>query len=303
MPGSFIVSLDCEGKWGMADKIGPEHGFITEASLTEAYARLLAAFGRHGVPATFAFVGAFVLDEAGRRRHRDLFRDIPYEGRNWLRNYRLAEAAGALDGWFCPAALDMALEGGHEIASHGFSHVPFDDPATPDADLAADIEAAVEVGRARGVPPRTFVYPRNRVGRTRLLAANGFGAYRTLLPGRGQILKLLREFNVLERSQPDGTVRDGLLEIPAGYFLNWRQGIRRRVPRAVTRARWSSVLGHAARTGGVAHLWLHPHNIISAPETLGVLDRILGRAARLRDAGDLLIETQADYLDRLAGTS
>ena len=44
MPGTFIISLDCEGYWGIADR---DHaiasGFITQNALIRAYASLVTA--------------------------------------------------------------------------------------------------------------------------------------------------------------------------------------------------------------------------------------------------------------------
>ena len=71
------------------------------------------------------------------------------------------------------------------------------------------------------------------------------------------------------------------------------------MPRAVTVRRWKTLLDRAADTGGVAHLWFHPHNFITAPSTRRTLDDILAHAARLRDAGRLEIVTQEQYCEAL----
>ena len=78
---------------------------------------------------------------------------------------------------------------------------------------------------------------------------------------------LAAEFNTHPSPQPEEPGDRTLIAIPPGYFFNWRFGARRRVPREVTVARWSNLLRRTAREGGVAHLWLHPHNLITAPDT------------------------------------
>ena len=299
MPGTFIISLDCEGKWGMADKIGPEHDFITHRNLIVAYKTIVDAFALYGIKATFAFVGAFTLTEAERARYLPHVVETPYRGTDWNAHFLEAKARGEMDGWFCPEALDIAQAAGHEIASHGFTHVPFDDPQMPAATLDADLAAAVAVAKAKGYAIDTFVYPRNQVGHTDLLTKHGIGAYRTFLPSMNRIASLMREMNVMGTSQAHG-LRDGeLVVIPAGYFLNWRQGLRKRVPKAVTVRRWQSILKHAARHDGVAHLWLHPHNIISGPETMDVLSDILALVSRMRDTGKIVVQTQVEYARRV----
>src|SRR5690606_13782472 len=164
----------------MADRIGPHHdAFLTQEALTTAYRRLLALFARHEVPATFAFVMAFTLDEAERRRARDLFRDVAVEGQNWLGHYRRAEQLNNFAGWHCPEALDLVrAQPQHEIACHGFSHLPLAEDTTSAADAQRELAAAGEVARWKGLNLETFVYPRNQVGHSRLLPAQGYRGYR-----------------------------------------------------------------------------------------------------------------------------
>lgn len=222
-----------------------------------------------------------------------------YRGVDWNRSFLAAKASGEIDGWFCPEALEMARAAGHEIASHGFTHVPFDDPQMSVQILDDELNAAVAVAKTKGYTIKSFVYPRNQVGHTDLLAKHGISAYRTFLPTANRISSLIREMNVLGTSQAHGW-RDGeLVVIPAGYFLNWLQGLRKRIPKAVTVHRWKSILKHAARHDGVAHLWFHPHNIISGPETMDVLSDILAIVARMRDAGQIVVQTQSEYASQI----
>ena len=56
----------------------------------------------------------------------------------------------------------------------------------------------------------------------------------------------------------------------------------------------------AARTGRVFHLWTHPFNLgVRSEELLEGLDRILGEAACLRDAGELDILPMGEIAERL----
>ena len=79
-------------------------------------------------------------------------------------------------------------------------------------------------------------------------------------------------------------------------FINWRSGARKLVPTAVTRRRARNLLGDAVRTGGVAHFWLHPENIASAPATLANLEAVVSEIVRMRDAGQIRVETQLSAL-------
>lgn len=295
MAGTMIISLDCEGKWGMADHIGPEHHIITENNLNKAYIKLVNLLREYDIKATFAFVSAFILNENDRKNFEYFFQDVEYRGENWLRCYRDAQLSGNLDGWFCPQAFELAAANGHEIASHGFMHLPFDDPNSNLEDISRELEGVRAVSEAKGVSPTTFIFPRNTVGHLSYLRNNGFIGYRTRLNVAGRLQSLAREMNILEKSQVVSKVTDGLVPIPAGHFLNWRHGLRRFIPKSVTVSRWKSILNDAASTDSVAHLWLHPHNLISAPSTADTLQAVLAYAAKLRNAGLINIQTQHEY--------
>ena len=301
MAGRFIISLDCEGKWGMADCLtAHHHQFLTRENLIAAYEKILRLFARHEIPATFAFVMNFTLSEDERREIGDRLCDVQVEGRNWLRNFRKAEASGEMDGWFCPEALDMVrARPEHEIGCHGFCHAPLAEAAIARDAAVQEIASAWEVARMKGLSLRTFIYPRNQIGYLDALGASGYAGYRARppqLPGKiGRIANLAAELNVLTKSQSAEPDRAGMITIPSGYFLNWRRGARAAIPASVTRLRWRRILADAARHERTAHVFLHPHNIIDAPSTADLLDDLLGEAARLRAAGALDIVTQAEY--------
>lgn len=304
MPGTFILSLDCEGKWGMADGLTADHHrWLTAPRLRDAYGRILRLFAERRIDATFAFVTAFLLSPDQQRARDDLFQDQPIEGRNWLASFREAQRTGNLDGWTMPELLDaVRAHPGHEIGCHGFSHLPLGPDLVSRDVMRREVAAAAAVAGELGVAPVTFVYPRNLVGHPEELRALGFAGYRDRLPVRpgplGRLGNLLSEFDLAERPQPDADAGDPVA-IPSGHFFNWRLGLRRRVPRGVTVARWRGMLDRAARDGGVVHLWLHPHNVISAPETFDVLADVVALVAERRDRGLLAVETQAGYCARL----
>ena len=298
-PARFIVSLDCEGKWGMADHLQPyHHRLLTDEALAAAYEGLVEMFGRYAIPATFAFVMAFLL--APEERNRFSQQLVGDAGDQWLAAYREAVSSGRLDGWHQPRALDIVQSAGiHEIACHGFCHRPLGEDAASRAAADAELDAALEVASAKGLKLDTFVFPRNRPGHMETLRSHGFIGFRQRLsrPGGpvGRLLNLAEEFNVWAAPQHTSLVVSGLVPIPSGRFLNWRFGPRRGVPLGVTRARWRHQLRSATRTGDVVHLWLHPHNLITGPETAELLETILREVAAMRDRGEVSVLTQRDY--------
>jgi peptidoglycan/xylan/chitin deacetylase (PgdA/CDA1 family) len=297
----FIVSLDCEGKWGMADHLQPyHHQLITDEALARAYEQLVGIFGRYEIAATFAFVMAFILNAGEREQFAT--RLAGDKSDPWLKSYREAVRTGQLNGWHQPLALDLVRTNeAHEIACHGFCHRPLDETSISTADAIAELDAALEVARIKALPLKTFVYPRNRPGHQSLLRARGFIGYRQRLrrpPGViGRLTSLVEEFNAFAPAQQPARRGDTLVPIPSGRFLNWQFGLRKRVPAAVTLARWRHQLRRACDHGGVVHLWLHPHNLITGPGTAELLDQILTEVAALRNAAKLRVVTQQQYCE------
>jgi hypothetical protein len=297
----FIVSLDCEGKWGMADHLKPyHHELITDDALAQVYEQLVDIFARYEIPATFAFVMAFVLNASERERFAaQLTGD---EGDRWLKPYREAVTGGRLDGWHQPAALDLVqADKRHEIACHSFCHRPLHEGAISSAGASTELDTALEVASLKSLPLSTFVFPRNRPGHLNVLRAHGFIGYRQRLrrpPGvLGRAVSLVEEFNTFARPQHPAPITNGLVPIPSGRFLNWQFGLRKRVPASFTTARWRHQLRGACQNGGVVHLWLHPHNLITGPSTGALLEQVLAEAAALRDQGKLRAVTQQQYCE------
>jgi peptidoglycan/xylan/chitin deacetylase (PgdA/CDA1 family) len=299
MTGTFILSLDCEGKWGMADVLKPyHHQLLTNDALACVYDDLIKLFAEYDVPATFAYVLAFTLSASERRNFAHL---LERNGRNdpWLSHFWAAEQRGEVEGWFQPKALDVVQEDGrHEIACHSFCHRPLGDGDISAEEAGAELDAAEMVGRSKGLSLKTFIFPRNNVGHLTTLRQKGYLGYREVLRrSGGRAASLAAEFNIRPAPQPalGPSSQEELIAIPAGYFFNWRFGVRRFVPPAVTVRRWKSLLKEAASSGDVAHLWLHPHNLITGPGTREPLRQVLAYAARLRCKGQLEIKTQERY--------
>ena len=300
MSSDFIISLDCEGMWGMADRPYDQRSFVTREGLTKIYKDLLKMFAVYEIPTTFAFVGMFVLSDQEREEFEPQLGEMLYRGQDWLTQFRAEREASWFDDWFCPEAFEAVQnDGRHEIGTHGFTHIPFDGPDTPTDLYEREWELVKKLGRKRGVDFKTLIYPRNRVGHVELLPQAGISGYRDLLVQKGPVARVIQEFNIFEKCQPHEPKSAGTQLIPAGYFWNWRHGARAFVPSSVTRLRWKTILKSAAETDGVAHLWSHPHNFISGPSGLDGFEEVLKHAAKLRDQGKMSIKTQEQYIDSL----
>lgn len=294
MPARFILSLDCEGKWGIADALArSDRHDLADDKLRGAYGSILNLLDEYQIEATFAFAGAFsqTAEEFARIRPEieRLSRIAPGYLVPALRDIDDTDGAG----WHGRHLVDAVAESrtAHEVALHGVTHVPW---TRMDDDFA---EAEMRLFERLAGPvrdSRTFVYPRNLVAHTNILAAHGFEGFRAARPSRTRLSSLLSEFNLLQA--PEQPLRgDGIAPIPAGFFLNWRSGLRRLVPPALTLLRARKLLDRAVVVGGVVHYWLHPENVASAPDTMELLRSLVREVAIRRDAGHCEVMTQLGY--------
>jgi peptidoglycan/xylan/chitin deacetylase (PgdA/CDA1 family) len=294
VPARFILSFDCEGKWGSADVLTADHRRdFTNDKLRDAYGAILAILDEYGVGATFAFAGAFSQSASGLSRIRPELEALANKAPDYLRPaLRDIDETGG-DGWHGATLVESvgAARTPHEIALHGVTHVPWRQMD------AAFVEAELRLFKRLEGPvrdSRTFVYPRNMVAHADALAAHGFLGFRAARPHRTRLGSLLSELNLFERPEQE-RIGNEIVAIPAGYFLNWQSGARRLVPPAITTLRAKRLLDRAAETDAIVHYWLHPENIATAPSTLELLDVLVREVAARRDAGRCHVLTQLGY--------
>lgn len=283
----FILSLDCEGKWGVADCLTAAHTqLLSDDKLRSAYWSIRALLDEFAIPATFAVVGLFAAgaDRLARLPHREIARRLPYTAR-----VMDELAAGRFDGWSAPWLHDL-ISVNDEWACHGVTHSPFDQLSLEQLDY--------EFSLADGELGRTIVFPRNRVAHVDQLGRWGFIGYRSARE-RSRLMNLVAETWPFTGADRDPIVTTGVITIPAGHFINRRSGPRKAVPRELSRLRADHIFRDAVSKGGVVHFWTHPENIAEAPRTLDNLRDILALAASYRDRGEIELLTQRDYVQRL----
>ncbi|MBS1831681.1 MAG: polysaccharide deacetylase family protein, partial [Acidobacteria bacterium] len=241
------------------------------AEREQAITRLLDLLAKHGIPATWAIVGALFEDGADDLLHApDLIEEIQR----------------------CPVP--------QEIGSHTFTH-PVMTMVTREQ-AHRQFALAVESAAKAGVRPRTIIFPRNQIAHLDLAREYGFTCYRTPEPrwycGAGErdpLSRLGHLADVLAATTPRSVepVLDefGMMAIPGSMLYTPSFGIRRHIPAAlrVTRARRG--LQEAIRNRNVFHLWFHPTDIVvNMNEMLAGLDQILHLVATYRDAGELEVQ-------------
>jgi hypothetical protein len=263
---------------------------ITDESLRWAYSKLFTLLEQYELRATFAVVGLFVAGQDSTRAH---LREMASSAacREWLKIPMEALESKAIDGWFYEELPRLVKQSGqHELASHGYSHLPFMWQGFSDELAHHELSAMQRLSLENAWGIRSMVFPRNQVAFTHLLGQYGIEKFRPSTEGEGlvhRVRSLLGEFNVRASSE---TLSAGQA-VPAGRFINWRSGARLVVPPPVTTFRWKRILQHAADTGRCAHLWFHPHNLITGKNQISLVGDILRIAGDHVRRGDLKSET------------
>jgi len=279
--GSLCISIDLELAWGTWDRPSAEHHGRCRAHEREIVASLVELFERYEVRATWAIVGRLLEREDG--------------------------AAGDPI-WFAPDLVERVREARvpQDIGSHSFAHVYFGQ--TDREVLRADLAAARRVHERHGLPFRSFVFPRNQVAHLDLLREAGIRVFRSVDVGwhtavrerlggpAGRIANLADKVLPVPPAVVYPIDHGGLLELPSSMLLMARNGMRRAIHPAALYAKAALGLERARRARGIFHLWFHPSNFYyDLPVQLATLEKIVRRAARLRDRGGLEIRAMDGF--------
>ena len=300
----FILSFDCEGKWGMADDPAmASNNPIGDDSLIKAYTRIFEVLEKYEIPATFALVGLFAGQYEEYVESRDqLLESKPHE--EWLKIPEQSFAAGLLDGWFYPGLVEnIRSKGLHEIASHSYSHLPLHNVEVTKGSFSTELKFVKQWQERNSVELSTFIFPRNQIQYQEALKDYDYLGFRQCdvqNAAYANRLKILQDECNIRRKSDVHSANAEPIAIPPGTFLNWRHGPRRVIPEQLTLKRWSNVLRHAVNTGGVAHLWLHPHNLITAKGQDQLLESAVSMVAKMHKNGQLNPVTQKQYCEQLS---
>ncbi|MXR19067.1 polysaccharide deacetylase family protein [Halobacterium bonnevillei] len=270
--GAVVISLDTELEWGF-------HGFDANHHLSSDGSRersninqLLSLFESFDSPATWAIVGHLFLDACDGHHH-----DIPsptYEEapKGWWAEDpgQSRETAPLRYGRDIVESIHESPVP-HEIGCHTFSHVLCCRKGFSKEILCEELHAWIDVAAAFDAEPFSVVFPRNEVAHLDALVETGFRVYRGTSPewpllfdsGIGPFQVYLKY--LLGRPAPvvePVRVEESLWELPASQHLNYDppyfSHVDKLLDRRLTRAR--KAIQEVAESGGVYHLWTHPHN-------------------------------------------
>ncbi len=298
--GSVVISLDAELGWGFHDL--PALPAERVARARWGWKQTLELLDAYEIPATWAVVGHLMLGECDGRHenHPTPPGWFERERTDWADRPDLRFGTGLVS-----AILDSPI--GHEIGSHSFSHVLFDDADTT-ADIArAECERAIEIAEEWGLSLRSFVFPRNEVGHRDVLADTGFSTYRSRADdpegAHAVVRDVLRPTSLLVTPSID---EFGLVDVPPSLFAFGFEGSLRRIGETLCDDPMVALahrgIDQAVAGDGVFHLWFHPNNVTTDRDAQR-MRRIFAYLARRRDETSLQVETMGQIGRRTVAVS
>ena len=305
VPGALVVSVDFELHWGVRDKTPASGGYRRNLlgvwTAVPATLQLLAAYG---VAATWATVGLLLArDRAEQQRFAPAVRPRYRDARFDPYAEPVGEDEGADPLHFASGLIaQIRATPDQEIGTHTFSHYYCLEPGQTRDTFRADLRAAVAIGEAQGLRPRSIVFPRNQHNGAYddVLREEGVLVYRGCQAGAphrvsngrddawwmqaGRLVDSYAPLTGPQTTSWDGISRpDGTANVPASHFVR-PYAPRLRQLEAPRRARIANSIRDAARRGRVVHIWWHDHNFGRyTSENLDFLRSLLDVYAACRD--------------------
>jgi len=312
--GVFTISIDYESAWGYVDHDLSDDDKKRIRDEVFNSRRLILLFEKYNVPATWAVAG-HLIDRGctweGKTPHPEYKRPV-YKGekKDWFACHPPKdEYTDSL--WFDSEnviSMVRSSSAGHDIGSHSYAHILYDEENTNEASIQADLKNLGRVHRVHDVPLTTFVFPRNVGGFHRLLKINGFTTFRGVSPKwydeynglKKRLAHLIDYINPNGRTSMPDTSTYGLVNIPDSMLLIGRNGPRGLLtPKTILR-KAKSGLKRAVKRREVFHLWFHPSNFSYDTETqFGIFEEILKQATDLQKEGKIDILTMEHIAERV----
>jgi hypothetical protein len=311
--GIFVISVDFEFAWGYIDQELDKKAERNIRQELAVFPRLISLLEKYNMPATWAIVGHLLEKNCQWENglpHPEYSRPImKEEKKDWFFNHpKPGEPASPL--WYDTENLVRIIsksKAGHEIASHSYAHLIFDEKTTKGSAIKTDLANCRRIHQENNLPFKTFVFPRNQEGYHSLLKEQGIICY------RGASEKwygnfhapIKRIFNLASYYFPGSNNslphfhQSGLINIPDSLLFIGRNGLRKLVSPGAVYRKAAKGLGKASRAKNIFHFWFHPSNFIDQTEIqLEIFEKILARADYLRQERKLEILTMGQVANR-----
>lgn len=258
----IVFSYDCEGNWGCVDWKDPYLNDHQSEELSSAYNKICELHEKYSIPATFGFVGMYVLppkerEEIIKEKYSDFLERIPNmmsSGGCWEGIDNLKRVTSNKDLF--------------EVASHSLTHIPFSELS--DELIQNEIDLSKKILKEKtGSEIKSFIYPRNII-KSPHLVEKSFSAYRKTSANTRylRIKDLVRTVGGIN-FHPEKEVSD---------FMFWKGGARKKFSDKGWKKLWLKRLsdkGSKSLTNHTIHIWSHPHNFVTDPSLPDRLEWLL----------------------------
>jgi peptidoglycan/xylan/chitin deacetylase (PgdA/CDA1 family) len=294
--GKFVISLDFELHWGVADiwNLSDRKDYFIQTR--ESIPKVLNLFEKFNIHATWATVGFLFA------KNRDQLKQFcpklkPTYQNNILSNYNLFDAGevgySEIDDPFhyAHSIISQIMDYPHqEIASHTFSHFYCNESGQNLCQFEADLKAARDIALENfGIELQSLVFPRNQFNKNyiEILRQNGIKVIRSnpnvwFWNSTSKLMSLARALDTilpistsLSFSKDSNTSQGEVMLLPASRFLR-PFSINEKQLQFLKFLRIKKEMKYAAMNNKIYHLWWHPHNFGNyVKENLEYLEMIL----------------------------
>lgn len=293
--GVFCISLDFELQWGVFEKMKVDNAANNYFENTRyAIPKMLELFVDHGIHATWATVGMIYNENFEMWTNNKPALTPAYNNQNvssysWIElNHERINSSNL----FAPALVELiAQTPGMEIGTHTYSHYYCQEKGQTVSAFKADLGKAKELALSKEISIESLVFPRNQFNGEYMEACHevGLKSVRTnpdkwfwdtskkdtwaiKIMRTGDVWFPINRKSVVPLDSID--IQKKPLRIPASRL--YRAWTNNRILNALKMKRIFSEMTKAAKTGGLYHLWWHPHNFGYHPnECLKELKAIL----------------------------
>jgi peptidoglycan/xylan/chitin deacetylase (PgdA/CDA1 family) len=292
--GNFIISLDFELHWGVADlwsvKDRKEYFDTTRKSIP----LVLEIFKKNKIHATWATVG-FLFAKNKEQILEFYPRNIPsYQNEklnyyNLIDNNEIGEDETNDPYHFAFSLINEIIKyPNQELATHTFSHYYCNENGQTVEQFDDDLKSAQAIAKSNfNIELKSLVFPRNQFNKEYVTIAkqNGIKVVRSnpnvwFWKNTSKYMALARAFDMLIPISRSLTfckpiTKEGVLELPASRFLR-PYSPKESLIKNIKLNRIKSEMTYAAKNGKCYHLWWHPHNFgYSLNDNLIILENIL----------------------------
>jgi hypothetical protein len=319
MAGKLVLSFDFELAWGCRrDSTDGNYG----AAYTQTHQTvtgMLDILRTYRIPATWATVGAIMLDRDWDFSPAwNIQPKYPFFRGSWYAVPKIDSPVA--EGFYAPRLIEAILScPEQEIGCHTFTHVYASDAATLPELLDYELTCCRQVADKWGIHQTSIVFPQNKIAYLAIAKRHGFSVYRgpntawyywgrppigrqnargvgKLLPYMSILGRYVDERIPLAPSVYDPQPRDGMVQIIHSAFLPGFEGVSKYISVQQRVSRIVKGLRAAARTGKVLSVYFHPCNFnIRRDECLRAFGEICRAAADMRERGELVVAAMRDF--------